>query len=171
MQQYIVPISQKHHYIPQFYLKQWAGDDRKICEFSRPFKSVIARRKYPSATGYETNLYTISTLPVGLSQAVEEKFMKKTDQLASDALRLLLDDNLVGLNNDMKSAWARFIMSLIYRHPESMKWIKGQVEQHRAKLRRDFESQEAHHHLEPMRSIFPKSVTQSMKCWLPNSCR
>ena len=38
-------VGQKHHYLPVFYLKQWAGPDRRLCEFSRPHKVVK-----PSAT-------------------------------------------------------------------------------------------------------------------------
>jgi hypothetical protein len=30
----------RHHYIPIFYLKQWARDDGMLCEFSKPYDSV-----------------------------------------------------------------------------------------------------------------------------------
>jgi hypothetical protein len=40
---------QKHHYIPEFYLKQWAGSDGRLCEFNRPHKKVVAQMKHPSA--------------------------------------------------------------------------------------------------------------------------
>ncbi|WP_354002189.1 DUF4238 domain-containing protein [uncultured Reyranella sp.] len=35
----------KHHYIPVFYLKSWIGTDGKLCEFSRPHKTVVDRRR------------------------------------------------------------------------------------------------------------------------------
>ena len=34
------PDGEKHHYLPVFYLKQWAGKDGRLCEFSRPYKNV-----------------------------------------------------------------------------------------------------------------------------------
>jgi hypothetical protein len=43
---------QKHHYIPEFYLKQWAGPDGRLCEFSRPYKRVLPRMTHPGGTGF-----------------------------------------------------------------------------------------------------------------------
>jgi len=39
---------EKHHYIPQFYLKQWTGVDRRLCEYSRPYDRLKTRRRFPS---------------------------------------------------------------------------------------------------------------------------
>jgi hypothetical protein len=55
-------MAQKHHYIPKFYLKQWAGPDGRICEFSRPHKEVKPRMVFPDGTGYERGLYTFPEL-------------------------------------------------------------------------------------------------------------
>jgi hypothetical protein len=30
----------KHHYVPVFYTKEWAGLDGRVCEYSRPFREV-----------------------------------------------------------------------------------------------------------------------------------
>jgi Protein of unknown function (DUF4238) len=53
----------KHHYIPVFYLKQWAGADGRICEFSRPYDRVKARRVFPDATAYVHGLNKIWGIP------------------------------------------------------------------------------------------------------------
>jgi hypothetical protein len=53
-------MAQKHHYIPKLYLKQWAGPDGRVCEFSRPYQQVKPRMTFPDATGYERGLYTFS---------------------------------------------------------------------------------------------------------------
>ena len=45
--------STRHHYIPQFYLRRWAGDDDKVCEFSRPHKNIYRQRVYPIQTGFK----------------------------------------------------------------------------------------------------------------------
>ncbi len=32
----------KHHFVPVFYLKQWAGADKRICEYKQRYHGVIA---------------------------------------------------------------------------------------------------------------------------------
>jgi hypothetical protein len=49
----------RHHYIPIFYLKQWAGDDKRICEFGRPYDRAKPRRVHPAGTGYMDGLNTV----------------------------------------------------------------------------------------------------------------
>ena len=40
----------KHQYIPVFYLKQWAGADRRVCEYRRVMPGkVVTRRTFPPA--------------------------------------------------------------------------------------------------------------------------
>jgi hypothetical protein len=118
------PAGQKHHYLPVFYLKRWAGRQGRLCEYSRPRDVVKPRMTHPSGTGYERNLYTIKGLPPETSQLLERRFMKAVDQRASDTLDRLLDGcNVSILTIDQKSAWSRFIMSLIQRTPEKISWI------------------------------------------------
>jgi hypothetical protein len=45
-------LGDKHHYIPKFYLKQWAVLDGKLCEFRKPYKTVVDRMTDPDGTGY-----------------------------------------------------------------------------------------------------------------------
>jgi hypothetical protein len=97
----------KHHYIPVFYLKNWAGIDKKICEYSRPYKDVVARRKYPSATGYERE------------HVLDRDIMQRVDQRASDVLKVLLDGaSKLTFGPKEKVAWSLFLVSLIQRHPQ-----------------------------------------------------
>ncbi|MES2450166.1 MAG: DUF4238 domain-containing protein [Pseudomonadota bacterium] len=49
----------KHHYIPEFFLRQWIGDDRRLERYDRPHPSkIMARRVFPSEVGWIKNLYT-----------------------------------------------------------------------------------------------------------------
>jgi hypothetical protein len=114
------PDGDKHHYIPKFYLKQWAGDDGRLCEFSRPYKDVVARRIYPDATAYERGLYTFNELSPAMSDYIEQRFLLHADNLAYAVLRNLLKGNFTGLTRDMRSGWSRFIMTLIHRTPEAI---------------------------------------------------
>jgi len=69
---------QKHHYIPEFYLKQWAGADGRLVEFCRRHQKgkdvVVARHTYPGGTGYKRGLYSIRGVPDDIKDVLENKF-------------------------------------------------------------------------------------------------
>jgi len=69
----------RHHYIPVFYLKQWAGDDKRVCEFSRSYVRVKPRRTHPDGTGYLDGLNTVDGLPPEEAQFLEDVFFKIAD--------------------------------------------------------------------------------------------
>jgi hypothetical protein len=85
---------QKHHYIPVFYLKQWAGSDGRLCEFSRPYDSVKPRMVHPDGTAYRRGLNTFSRLPSELADFLEGRFFKEVDNQAARVLLMLLRDKL-----------------------------------------------------------------------------
>jgi Protein of unknown function (DUF4238) len=104
-------IPRRHHYIPVFYLKRWTARDGRICEFSRPHDVVKARMTYPAGTAYEHDLYKIHGLESDAGQVTEQRFLKRVDQLASDALVKLIHGSAPDFNDvRAKSAWSRFIL-------------------------------------------------------------
>jgi len=115
--------SRKHHYIPQFYLKRWMNATGRVCEFSRPYTLVVPRMIHPDGTGYESDLYTVKNAPSEQSHFMEDYFFRTVDQLASDASEIILRGQFPHLDHDKKSAWSRFVMSLIHRNPEKVAWI------------------------------------------------
>lgn len=119
----------RHHYIPVFYLNQWAGDDGRLCEISRPHQKVKAKRKYPSGTGYVDGLYTIPGLPAEDAQYVEKRFMQLNDDWAAKALQVFLvhDPSQKDLTAKEKVGWARFIYSLMLRTPEQIQRIRERM--------------------------------------------
>jgi hypothetical protein len=127
----------KHHYLPVFYLKSWAGTDGRLCEFSRPYTlkpgqllparvPVKPRRTHPDGTGYVRGLNTFRALPPALADFLENRFLKRADDLASRALTHFLNDD-VTLNMNTKSGWARFILTLLHRTPESIERLTNQI--------------------------------------------
>lgn len=111
----------QHHYIPVFYLKRWAGPDGKLCEFSRPFKSVVPLRRAPRGTGFSDRLYELRDFPPELAQQVEERFFRTVDTRAADALALMeRSGNSAAWTLELRSAWSRFIISLLTRCPEDL---------------------------------------------------
>jgi hypothetical protein len=133
----------KHHYIPVFYLKQWAGADGRICEFSKPYDRVKARRVFPHATAYVHGLNRIPGLPPHEADFLESYFFKLSDDLAAKALQILLSGaRTLKFSPKVKSGWSRFITSLMMRNPEmverSMLAAKALYEQSRADLQASY---------------------------------
>lgn len=116
-----LPKPVRHHYIPVFYLKRWAGRDGRLCEFSRPHKDVVPLRRAPSGTGFVDGLYALKGFPPELTQQVEERFFKTVDDGAAEVLRLLeKDGDRALLSVEQRSSWSRFILSLLTRCPEDL---------------------------------------------------
>jgi hypothetical protein len=119
---------QKHHYIPVFYLKRWANTDCRLCEFSRPHKLVRPRRTHPDGTGYFRGLYTLDGLASGRENILETAFLKSIDDAASQALAGMIEGQDFTEPLEMKTAWSRFMMSLLVRHPEALKEMKQRLQ-------------------------------------------
>jgi hypothetical protein len=67
---------EKHHYIPSFYSREWAGADGRLCEYSRPYKQVVPRWTHPDGTGYVRGLYTVPKNDPHLSEYIETSFFQ-----------------------------------------------------------------------------------------------
>lgn len=120
---------QKHHYIPEFYLKQWAGPDGRLCEYSQPYDTVKAKMVHPGGTGYSRGLYTIKDAPPHLADVFENQFMSIADGLAAQSLRMMVNEHIVPAG-EQKNAWTRFMLSLLYRTPEGVARSYEMVRKH-----------------------------------------
>jgi hypothetical protein len=111
----------RHHYIPVFYLKRWARDSKgRLCEFSNPYDRVKPRRTHPDGTGYVDGLNTVEGLPLPEARYLEDVFFKIADDGAAQALKMLLTQPPWNFSAKIRSAWSRFIMSLVVRNPEGL---------------------------------------------------
>jgi hypothetical protein len=113
----VVNPTKKNHFVPCFYSSLWTGEDGKLCEFTRPYDRVKPLRKHPAATGYSLDLYTEVALPPELRTYLEDRFLKRVDQRASDALHVILANRIEDLPPELRTAWARFLMSMVQRSP------------------------------------------------------
>jgi Protein of unknown function (DUF4238) len=109
----------KHHFVPVFYLKQWAGADDQICEYKQRYHGVLPKRVFPDKTGYVHGLYSVPGLQKQDEQYVEKRFMSRIDNDAALALQWMLDETKpVGdLPDRMKVRWAQFVYSMTFRAP------------------------------------------------------
>lgn len=133
----------KHHFIPAFYLKQWAGADGKLIEWSRPHKKVVPIRRHPNATAFQTDLYTFHGLRPDSQQWFEDKFLRSTDELGAQALARMLARQLDTLDDLRKSGWVRLLMTLRFRHPDLVAEMRQRIEvlwnNHNAFTRAEYE--------------------------------
>ncbi len=135
----------KHHYIPVFYLKQWADANGRLLKFSRPYGETVKHElTSPKKTGYERGLYRVPNLPEDLAEIVEREFMTKMDDLASEVLREFIANVLHGWTLARKEAWSRFIVGLTLRNPENLDRLKAAlqcyVDENYDKWRREYEA-------------------------------
>jgi len=116
----------KHHFIPVFYLKQWAGDDEQICEYRCRYHGVLPKRVFSDATGYVHGLYSVPGLPKEDEQYVEKKFMARIDGDAAVALQWILDESKPAgdLPDQLKLRWAQFVYSMVFRAPNVIERMK-----------------------------------------------
>jgi hypothetical protein len=109
-----------HHYIPAFYLRRWGVP--KVTEFAKVYGGkVVSKAKLPERTGHEERLYEIKGIEPELAQQFEEKYFKPIDTKAADALEMLYrHGHSAPWDDDSRSAWTRFIISLLLRCPEDI---------------------------------------------------
>ncbi|SIO24604.1 Protein of unknown function [Bradyrhizobium erythrophlei] len=126
-------LPRKHHYKPVFFLSRWAGKDGQLCEMKliKDKGKIVPRRRHPAGTGYVKDLYRTDGVPEEISQILETNFMSPLDNDAANALNKIASDQ--PLDADERIAWARFMLSLLYRNREGVEFIKA----HMADIRRE----------------------------------
>lgn len=109
-------------------MQRWARDDGRVTEYRRPRDKLVAKQRHPAATGYMIELYAnTNKADPAERQALELVFMQRVDALAADALVHLEAQGSKPSDPDLRSAWSRFLMSLMHRSPERMKYLVKRV--------------------------------------------
>jgi hypothetical protein len=121
-------VPKKHHYLPEFFIQRWADADGNVTEYRRPRNDLVVKKKHPAATGYMLELYANENKADPVErQALELVFMQKVDALAADALAHLEQQGSKPTDVELRSAWSRFLMSLMHRSPERVKHYVDQI--------------------------------------------
>ncbi|URK86333.1 DUF4238 domain-containing protein (plasmid) [Rhizobium sp. RCAM05350] len=120
-----------HHYLPSFYQSRWALSDRRLRRFSKPRDKIVAKWVYPTQSGGEDNLYSDPEATPDKAQVLESEFMSPLDSLMSQALTMIeIGDATINRDPKFRSAWSRFLMSLMMRMPDDIEVLKsGLVEE------------------------------------------
>ncbi len=120
---------EKHHYIPSLYTCAWTGHDGRLCEYSRPYKDVKPKRTHPDGTGYVRGLYNVPKNDAEVSEFIEHQFFKVTDDQAARVLQRIRDGENVNWDTNTRSAWSRFVISIMLRNPEHITRLAAEVAQ------------------------------------------
>jgi hypothetical protein len=115
----------RHHYIPAFYLRQWATNGF-LCEMRKIRGNIVVHSKSPDGTGWKKDLYKVEGVAPEFTQHFERVFMHMVDSGAAKAMRSFIGGN-IDLPVTDRDAWIRFLLSLLFRNPEAVAEITGQV--------------------------------------------
>ncbi|WP_341914237.1 DUF4238 domain-containing protein [Ferrovibrio terrae] len=119
----------RHHFVPAFYLQQWAGPTGDVIEHSVKHINLVSKPIGPASTGFEFDLYAFDALPPETRQHLEQRFFNYVDGLASSALGQLLDGRYATVSDPkIRSAWSRFVLAMITRHPDTMAELRNGAE-------------------------------------------
>lgn len=134
--------SRRHHYIPQFWIKRWCGEDGMVARFMKqPTGFVNSLRRPPKSVGYWDGLYSP---PVGIPDKLqlEELFFKKLDDKYSKLFKKLEND-VIHLEGEEAHTLAVFILTLMHRTPDGLldfyKASEKQLELVREEIRPKYE--------------------------------
>jgi hypothetical protein len=110
----------KHHFIPEFYLRGWTGEDGRFERYTRPIPNKIAvRRVFPSETGWLRDLYASPGHELG-NYWLETRIFQQIDNNAARTLRKL-NGNPSLVSAEERSSWTLFLRSLFHRTPENLR--------------------------------------------------
>lgn len=112
----------RHHYIPEFYLRRWCGEDGRMVRYMQPVPGkVVPRRCSPREAGFEHDLYRSPVADPTDAQALEALFFAKLDDMAAKALDTLIVHDKGVLNRESMDVWCLFIFALLHRTPHNFK--------------------------------------------------
>lgn len=105
------------------------GSDNKVTVFRRQHSGKLdIQRRARKAVGWEWELYAdLSEQEPTRRQRLESRFMKLVDQRASDALVEMLRTRAPPKRSEEANSWARFMMSLLHRHPSRITLLRTAV--------------------------------------------
>lgn len=112
----------RHHYIPEFYQRKWAGEDKRVERYERIGGAVVRRRVFPKAAGFQEDLYRHPRVKMDpwRAQLLEWEILKKIDDAGARALEALISDPAALRDNVVRSDWAVFLRTMLLRTPYQM---------------------------------------------------
>ncbi len=114
----------RHHYVPEFYLAAWTGDDGRISIFQNFGGHIHHSRHTPKHTGFEYHLYSYSQAFSAKDGAeIEKKFFQKLDDVGALIVRKIIGDE--DISDKERILWTQFVLSMRARTPDNVANIKA----------------------------------------------
>jgi hypothetical protein len=122
-----MPIPQKHHFLPRWYLARWETDGL-LREFRRhgPAGELKGLHRSAAATGYRVGLYTVPGEPEESATAIETDFLQIIDDRGARAVRMAEESRIAGPAD--KGGLVQFVLSMVHRSPERIEYLHGRLE-------------------------------------------
>lgn len=117
-----------HHYVPQFYLKQWAEADGRLPYYRWIKGHAVPGRIAPRSTAYEPDLYARTKVPTDERHVVETHFFSKLDSKASIIHGRLMRQERFTFTAEERTDWAIFLAAANARTPDMITFIKENAE-------------------------------------------
>ena len=87
---------------------------------------LLAKLRHPGGTGYHVDLYKTAGVPPENAHDLETRFMSPLDNDAATAVQMMLRGTIPA-EPRYRQAWARFLVSMLFRHRESVETLKTHV--------------------------------------------
>lgn len=108
-----------HHYVPQFYLRQWTDPDGRLPNYRWLRGRVIPGFiKSTKGTGFEPGLYARQHVPEEEKDKVETEFFQKLDDRASIIHGKLMRMEKFTFTSEERHDWAIFLAAANARTPD-----------------------------------------------------
>src|SRR5688500_18817425 len=113
--------SWRHHYVPQFLLKNFAAPDGSVWTLRRVFREKLASKRYSTIEiGYEADLFSVFA-PADWMRGpapdwIERQVFAPIDDVGARLCQKLIDEGELD-TDDERRGWATFINSLYERSP------------------------------------------------------
>jgi hypothetical protein len=120
------PHPKKHHYVPQFLLRQWADASGKLKCWSWRDNEITFSLLSPREALFSNHLYRASDIE---DQGVFEKALSNLESRAASVLKKLCDSSSPDLEVEDFSVWASFLLSQRSRIPHRLDWLKQKTQE------------------------------------------
>lgn len=157
----------RHHFIPEFYQRKWAGHDGQVERYERINGVILPRRVFPKSAGFKKDLYRHprSEMNEWDAQALEWAVFKKIDDAGAQALEAMLNDHSALQDNQVRESWAVFLRAMLLRTPYQMTGVLASLET----IWRNTDVSEKY---ASMRTpVMPETATQYLEQMNPNAAK
>ena len=119
-----------HHWLPQFMMRPWSGEDGLVVSVHKPHKKISWSRVSTKSLGSELNLYTTSDPTADPYRIERDVLGKDVDNLAAIIRDRLLAGEVDELSLPERARFALFLTFLNLRRPKLINSSKDEISEY-----------------------------------------